>query len=902
MSTQLDEFVRATLGGARNAANGSPLTAEQIERVIKYLKSPGSGAIPGQSFEEWMDRRMAEHPPRLGAGMQYVAYSGVDQGRVSNSVNARSFVEANPSAAGTIGDTPWGRYIESGDAKAELDRIAVGLHRQLAAEGIRPFNGNPLGAAKDMMWNAGSPEFARNAMQSGRPLIAFVDGAPVGRGFSTFELPVIRQFPEGSINGHRVATLGDGTDSLENASRSAATYAQMERSVAASLGLDPDNPAHIDRMRSRLDLSRGFDAHAGTVFGQRVGALSARDLDGFGQVADEWLSRNPGLTASSLRPGGGPGMGRVGAAATGIGLALTVAEGNEAIQRSGALYDMGNATGARSELIHFGTRSVGAWGGAVLGAGVGAATTSPTGPGAIIGGIVGGAVGLVGGAQVAEYLDYRSIYRQDDADGKTWAFDPESPNRGWRRTETVDQSGVNGQPFEQRRELVASGQLAAQLDRQATTVSLELMLARPPVPRGPYSLPAGPGDAVSAQPSSWRRDPATGDWHRQVYEWRTDTIDPGFTTLREVVKADPVRAAQLEAQSQAILRDNVHLAPSAMAARYELAHRDNGWDRIGPLHESVQNALRNDGRLVASDGAEYQRQPDGNWERQALFGLTTAYADPTIRAELDATRALLQEGLREHRDLMAERPQPSLPTFDEQMQRLAAEAYAVQGLSPSEANVQTMGRALSEDLKARGLDGPFMLQLERDPITKQYGSDSPMGVYTRGADSDMSLRFTMTPQEARELVAEPQRVPSPPAPNVAPSDAAVRDTTALSPASLNLIQESEQQVRALAERHNLPWDAGLDNTVLALAAGAREQGLTGITHLKVQDGQIRFAQHDGFALREGGLGARAAANTDGTESLAQLAEHDQRALALAQAPAAPQFAEARTPEARVMAI
>lgn len=883
MSTQFDEFVRATLGGATNHPGGARLTDDQVNRVIEYLKSPGSGAIPGQSFEEWIDRRMAEHPPRLGAGMQYVAYSGVDQGGVSNSANARSFVAANPSAAGTIGDTPWGRFIEGGDAKKELDRIADGLGRQLSAEGIRPFNGSPLGAAQDMMWNAGSPAFARNAMQSGRPLMAFVDGAPVGRGFSTFEWPVVRQFPEGSINGHRVATLGDGTDSLDNARRSAVTYAQMERSVAASLGLDPDNPAHVDRMRSRLDLPRGFDAHAGTVFGERVGALSARDLDGFGQVADEWLSRNSGLSASALRPGVSPGMGRVGAAATGIGLALTAAEGNEAIQRSGALYDMGNATGARSELIHFGTRSLGAWGGAVLGAGVGAATTSPTGPGAVIGGIVGGAVGLVGGAKVAEYLDHRSIYRQDDADGKTWAFDPENPNRGWRRTETVDQVGVNGQPFEQRREMVASGSLAAQLDRQATTVSLELMLARPPVPRDPYSLPAGSGDAASAQPSNWQRDPATGDWQRNVYEWRAAGRGPA-PVLSDVVMADPARAAQLEAESQSILRDNVHLAPAAMAARYELAHRDKGWDRIGPLPESAQNALRDDSRLVASDGAEYRRQPDGNWERQALFGLTTAYADPTVRAELDATRALLQEGLREHRGLMAERPQPSLPTFDEQLQRLAAEAYAAQGLSPSEADVQTMGRALAADFTARGLEGPLMLQLERDPITKQHGPDSPMGLYTRGADGDMSLRFTMTPQEARELMAAPQRAPASPTPDVAPEN-------------LGLIQDSERHVRALAGKHGIPWDPGMDNTVLAVALEAQKSGLTGITHLTAADGQIRFAQADGGPLKEGSLDARRAANTDAIESRQQLASNDKREFT----PTAPQIAEARAPEARVLA-
>jgi len=38
-----DDFARTTLGGARNKVDGSPLSAAQIDDVIAYLKSPGSG-------------------------------------------------------------------------------------------------------------------------------------------------------------------------------------------------------------------------------------------------------------------------------------------------------------------------------------------------------------------------------------------------------------------------------------------------------------------------------------------------------------------------------------------------------------------------------------------------------------------------------------------------------------------------------------------------------------------------------------------------------------------------------------------------------------------------------------------------------------------------------------------
>ena len=97
----------------------------------------------------------------------------------------------------------------------------------------------------------------------------------------------------------------------------------------------------------------------------------------------------------------------------------------------------------------------------------------------------------------------------------------------------------------------------------------------------------------------------------------------------------------------------------------------------------------------------------------------------------------------------------------------------------------------------------------------------------------------------------------------------------LSPQSLRLIQDSGQHVRALADKHQLPWNPGMDNTVYALARQAREQGLTGITHLKVADGQIRFAQYDGLTLKDGALDARAAANTETHQSIARMAQADQ---------------------------
>ena len=105
----------------------------------------------------------------------------------------------------------------------------------------------------------------------------------------------------------------------------------------------------------------------------------------------------------------------------------------------------------------------------------------------------------------------------------------------------------------------------------------------------------------------------------------------------------------------------------------------------------------------------------------------------------------------------------------------------------------------------------------------------------------------------------------------------LRPELQLSPESLRLLQGSEQQVRQIAERHQLPWDAGLDNTVAAVASQARQAGLSNITHLTVTEGgQIRLAQFDGLTLKESSLDARAAANTAQQHSLGQLAQLDEQ--------------------------
>ncbi|MDQ7745636.1 hypothetical protein [Hydrogenophaga pseudoflava] len=122
-----------------------------------------------------------------------------------------------------------------------------------------------------------------------------------------------------------------------------------------------------------------------------------------------------------------------------------------------------------------------------------------------------------------------------------------------------------------------------------------------------------------------------------------------------------------------------------------------------------------------------------------------------------------------------------------------------------------------------------------------------------------------------------------------PAQREPRKGAALDPGSMSepvrqLLDDSRGHVQRLADRHGLPWDQGMENTVHAVALGARDAGLSRITHLRVDAGQVRMAEFDGVGLKESAMDARQAANTPAVESLQRLgaAAEPVAAMALAQ--------------------
>lgn len=104
-----------------------------------------------------------------------------------------------------------------------------------------------------------------------------------------------------------------------------------------------------------------------------------------------------------------------------------------------------------------------------------------------------------------------------------------------------------------------------------------------------------------------------------------------------------------------------------------------------------------------------------------------------------------------------------------------------------------------------------------------------------------------------------------------PRKGAALDPAALPETGRKLLEDSRGHVQRLAGQHGLAWDQGMENTVHAVALGAREAGLSRITHLRVDAGQIRVAEFDGIGLKEGAVDARQAANRPADESLQRLA-------------------------------
>lgn len=239
-----------------------------------------------------------------------------------------------------------------------------------------------------------------------------------------------------AVTGDPIAFLGD----------SAATFQQLELDVAGSASFHSGRLVSLREIRSRIDIRYGFDAVNDTLFGRPTKDFITQTVGDMQAGADRWLRRHAqgvggtpyrtlqehaqqfalegaharGITAIDAGPlpvtseAAGLQSSRFQAAmdaeftvnATGaqspsagmrvagsMALASVAADATYTVKRAYELSAAGNHVGTDSTVLHFGSRNLSAWGGAVLGAQTGAALGFETGPGAILTTAVGGIAG-----------------------------------------------------------------------------------------------------------------------------------------------------------------------------------------------------------------------------------------------------------------------------------------------------------------------------------------------------------------------------------------------------------------------------------------------------------------------------------------------------------------------------
>lgn len=874
-----DDFVKTTLGGATQAGSGEALTAQQISDVITYLKSPGSGPTTSVSFEQYVTGNMQAHPPRLPDGMDYLAFSGKDTTKISNYTNAEVYSKDINGKSGIIGDTPWGKFVDQLAKNPahipDLQSMEAGLRSVMESKGIVPFDKNYVGALQDIMWNAGSPKFFENAIATGKPLIAFVDGAPPDRGFSRFELATALDHPTVRINGYPISAFGP--EPLAFASQSAAEYQALERSLAQHATTNSAHPVDVAQVRLHLKPIDGYDAVSKTLFERPLHDYSALNLSEMSTTRANWLAAHANLgtgprlfadlpeppSHAPLQPGAPRGPPRAATVAeavadvaphgmhAGINPAIKVAgvagvallahdfatSGHKWIE----LNSQGNAAGADSTAAHFVGRNVGgAVGGFLGGAGVGLASGSWTGPGAIATGIGGGVLGAYLGERWAEQKDIERVYSQVDPMGRTWTRDPADPNGRWLRAGEQQQvqstdlgTGVEVRPVQtaqgddviSRTSYVATGTLERQLNWQAAQASYELGLSNPPPPQNPYRLNANglaePARGAFETNRAFVRDASSGQWKLEIKEM----VDGRVPNSRHLPVSEE-QAQALDEQSRTVIAQNASNTKAAMAARYMVAHEQGRWSDFGDANNpsiprAVEDAQASADTLKASDGNAYTRQADGQWVSKGVIFDSTA--NRNLSDELEITWQSQNDGIAGLHDI-ARQLKDTAQVAHEGIRGQVDALYARHGIERTEQQLAATALAVEQTLNLQGRTGDVVLELMPDPRTHAPSAESAIATFGDAGGNRMVLTGTTTIEDITRAQSQLRPEASLAAQGAAPADQATTpDVPELRIAALTA-KEQDAHRQALQEA-NRQGSAAVDAQQAASAAVLEARGV-----------------------------------------------------------------------------
>lgn len=320
------------------------------------------------------------------------------------------------------------------------------------------------------------------------------------------------------------------------------------------------------------------------------------------------------------------------------GLFASAADAATTARRVADLYSQDNALGVQSEAARFAGRNVGGWAGGVmtayaLGASAGA------GPMVLI--AADAAFWATAGEKAVDLWEDKKIYKQKDASGTEWEF----TGRAWTRSGMADTT-ADGVDNPVSTTIAAGYDVARALNCKATNASVDLALKALPPAQNPYRLPANDSDRGSISPADWNRDPADGQWHRTV---KVGVSGEGNRGSYMPETASPERAAELDAQAEAVIARNIANSPAAVAARYDLVYHRSGW-AADDLERSraADHAMGNADKLTSWDGQKYERVGEGQWVHDGVP------ATGNTLLELEKTRSALLPELQRHTDLVNE--------------------------------------------------------------------------------------------------------------------------------------------------------------------------------------------------------------------------------------------------------
>lgn len=467
-------------------------------------------------------------------------------------------------------------------------------------------------------------------------------------------------------------------------------------------------------------------------------------------------------------------------AVVGAGMVAGVVDAAEAGERTARSLAQDNPLAAQSQMAHYAGVGVGGW---VGGAASGLAAGSWTGPGALAFIAVGAVSGSYVGEKAAKMWDDHKVFNQTDRDNVDWKFN----GRQWVRDQPADlrDDGAN-KPVEQ--EFSALPDKARELSYRASNVATALAIGNVDPPRDPYTLRATRSDTPSLQRADWERNPETGDWNRNVVVG----FEQRGVPMTRPESATPERAAELNATSEQVIRDNIASGPAPIAARYELAYSSAGWASFGEKLPAVNAALNAD-TLTASDGNQYRHNEKGQWQREGSPG---AIAQGNLRFELDNTRAVLEPQLAQHKQQTATIPQWQPPTREEQDRDNLISTYHAFGVKPDPEHLAAALEAVERTRDAQGIDrATSSLSLEPDAQGK-YDVNSPI-THLRADSAGVVRIAAVTSRDEIALAMVDLRAPPP----------LIPDTPELRIAALSPQQrEAHEQALREANREGLSHD------------------------------------------------------------------------------------------------